>query len=264
MKKNLFLLFFAAIMTISNSIAQITQEHNYSASATLTEMAVSGYKYFLMDVTNNQCRIYNLDHSIWKTINLNVPSGMYLYDIRYVSETLFNTDNKVELAYIYYSYDTTLLYYTYYTKIINEDGTQLLSIPGCAYVDVITAGSHGTKLMAYVYDYSIVLWTLNTLVYSLPGNLFAGESQIETGNVNRHPYPNPSQSFINIPYSLPAGAENGQLQIINTSGHVLKTYRLRPDVDKLLVPLNDLPAGGYFYQVKTSHEIMSSGSFIHE
>ena len=59
MKKTTLILALLAILTISN--AQITLEQTYPASATLTELGVSGYKYYLMDVTNNQCRIFNFD-----------------------------------------------------------------------------------------------------------------------------------------------------------------------------------------------------------
>jgi hypothetical protein len=262
MKKLILFLGFLAFIPIVK--AQITLENNYPASATVTELALSGYKYYLMDVTNNQCRLFNMDHSIWKTINLEVPSGMYLYDIRGVSETLFNIDSKVELAYIYYSYDTTLLYYTYYTKIVNEDGVDVLSIPGCAYIDFKTSGSNGTKLLAYVYDYSIIMWTVNTLIYSLPGNLPTGEIYLETENNHTLAYPNPAHSILTIPYHLPIGTESGQLQILNTSGQIQKTLRLSPNFHELLIPMNDLSGGGYIYQVKTSRGVVSSGSFIHD
>ena len=144
MKKIILLLVLFSLLATAR--AQIVLEKTYPASTGLTELAISGYKYFLMDAVNNQCRLYNMDHSVWKTINLSVPAGMYLYDVRYVSETLFNSDNKVELAYIYYSYDTTLLYYTYYTRVINENGAELLSIPGCSYLEVKTPGSFGTRM----------------------------------------------------------------------------------------------------------------------
>ena len=117
MKKNLLLL--AMLMITFMAQTQIVKENDYTGSTNLVKLAISGEKYYTMDWSNNQCRLYNIDHSLWKTINLAVPSGMYLYDIRHVSETLFNLDTKVELAYTYYAYDTALYYYTYATRIIN-------------------------------------------------------------------------------------------------------------------------------------------------
>lgn len=262
MKKSILLLVFMVLMMTSR--AQIYLEKNYPASTGLTQLAQSGYKYFLMDAVNNQCKLYNMDHSIWKTINLSVPAGMYLYDIKLVSETLFNTDSKVELAYIYYSYDTTLLYYTYNTKVINENGLELLSIPGCAYLEVQTPGTYGTKMLAYVYDYSIILWTLNTLVYSLPGTLPTGGIAVERDARQGKPFPNPASSMVTIPYELPDGIHNAEIRLINGSGQVIKSYKIDRTFHELQVQLADLPKGVYVYQVKTERGIVGYGKLMHD
>jgi hypothetical protein len=247
-----------------NSRAQINLEKTYPASADLTQLSVSGYKYFLMDVTNNQCLLYNMDHSEWKAIKLSVPAGMYLYDIRYVSETLFNTDNKVELAYTYYSYDTTMLYYTYYTMVVNEDGLELLYLPGCSYVQVKASGTNGTKLLGYVYDYSILLWTMNTVVYSLPGNMPNGVIPLEGDTYLNRPFPNPSNGMVTIPYHLPDGIGSAEIRIINGSGQVVKSYRVDRTFNNLQIQTADLPKGGYIYQLKINEMVISSGKLIHD
>jgi hypothetical protein len=262
MKKPILLLAFIALMTTTR--AQIYLEKNYPGSTSLTQLALSGYKYFLMDVVNNQCKIYNMDHSIWKTINLAVPAGMYLYDIKLVSETLFNTDSKVELAYIYYSYDTTLLFYTYYTKVINENGLELLSIPGCAYLEVKAPGTYGTKMLAYVYDYSITLWTLNTLVYSLPGTLPTGGIAVEGDASPGNPFPNPASTMVTIPYKLPDGIDNAEILLISGWGKVIKSYKIDRTFHELQVQLADLPKGVYVYQVKTERGVVGSGKLMHD
>jgi hypothetical protein len=262
MKKSILLIVLMILMVTSR--AQITLEHTYPGSTGLTQLSISGYKYFMMDWTNNQCKIYNLDHSIWKTINLSVPAGMYLYDIKFVSENLFNGDSKVELAYIYYYYDTSLLFYTYYTKVVNENGLELLTIPGCAYMELQTPGTQGTKMLAYVYDYSIVNWTVNTLVYSLPGVVSANEIAVE-GNANLNkPYPNPARSMVTIPYQLPNGIETAEILLINGSGNILKSYTVDRTYHELLIETAGLPKGVYMYQLKTGQGVINSGKIIHD
>lgn len=262
MKKLILLYVFFTIMGVVR--AQIYLEKDYNASTGLTELAISGYKYYLMDVVNNQCRIYNMDHSAWKTINLSIPAGMTLYDIKFVSETLFNTDSKVELAYIYYSYDTTLLFYTYYTKVINENGMELLSIPGCSYLEVDRPGTYGTKMLAYVYDYSIINWTLNTLVYSLPGTLPTGGIAVEGQRKQDKPFPNPASAMITIPYQLPDGVSKGEISLINGSGQLIQRYRVDRTFRELLIQTAGMPKGIYLYQLKTDQGIISSGKFMHD
>jgi hypothetical protein len=189
---------------------------------------------------------------------------MYLYNIKYVSDTLFNKDSKVELAYTYYSYDTTLLYFTYYTRVIDEDGIELLAIPGCSFVDVVAAGSGGTKLLAYVYDYSLLLYTVNTLVYSLPGNLPPGGIRSEGEGFLKNAYPNPASAVVSIPYQLPEGINNAQILLIDGSGQVLKSYRIDRTFHELIIPTGDLPKGVLIYQLQTDKGIVGSGKLIHD
>jgi len=254
------------LVTLLNRIApaQINLEHDYPASVGLTKLSLSGYKYFLMDVTNNVCTLYNMDHSLWKTIALTVPSGMYLYDVKFVSETLFNSDSKVELAYIYYSYDATLQYYTYYTRIINENGNELLSIPGCAYLEIKEPVGFGTKMLAYVYDYSITLWTVNTQVFSLPGTLAGEDDAPISGKDDRHAFPNPAGSSVTIPFQLPEGTRSGEILLMNQSGQLIRTYRIDCTFHDLQISLAGFPRGIYLYQVKTDREVVSSGRLIHD
>ena len=262
MKKQILILILLGFTVTSG--AQIYLEKTYTSSAGITELALSGYKYYSMDVANNRCQIYNMDHSAWKTINLSVPTGMYLYDIKYVSETLFNTDSKVELAYIYYSYDTALLFYTYYTKVVNENGLELLSIPGCSYLEVKPTGIYGTKMLAYVYDYSIISWTMSTLVYSLPGNLPMSGISMEGLEKMKNPFPNPSSSMVTIPYRLPDGVNTGEIRLINELGGVMKVYKVDRTFNELLVQTADLPRGMYVYQVRTDRGVLASGKLIHD
>jgi hypothetical protein len=57
--------------------AQVTLEKKYDYSTSVVEFETLGYKYYLMDVPNGQCRIYNMDHSLFKTINCNVPAVFF-------------------------------------------------------------------------------------------------------------------------------------------------------------------------------------------
>lgn len=84
----LYLLLFL-LSTGLSSTAQVTLEKSYDHSLSVTKINQSEYKYFLMDVGSGQCRIYNLDHSLWKTINIALPANYYLFDINSLSVNLF-------------------------------------------------------------------------------------------------------------------------------------------------------------------------------
>jgi hypothetical protein len=260
MKKALLILSFLGFLAGGQS--QIVFENTYPGSTSLTKLALSGDKYYLMDAVNNQCRIYSATHALWKTIPLAIPANMFLYDVKLVSETLFNSDAKVELAYIYYAYDTTYYYYTYYMKVVNETGTELLSVPGCGYLELKSTSEGASKMLCYVYNYSVYPSTVNTMVYALPGTMPVGESEILPDKPEGKPWPNPANSIINIPFSLPGTSSGASLKIFNQNGIMIKHLPLNQPSGVVSVPLETLPRGIYLYQFTEGLVIHDSGRFI--
>lgn len=256
-----FLITSLLSIAISFAFGQITPEHTYSYSGTYTRLSLSGNKFYLMDVALSQTRIYNTNHQLWKTINLPVPANNYLYDIKYLSEGLFSSDNSLCLAYIYYIYDETNLYYTFNAKIIKENGTELLSIPGCQYLDVVTVEGEGTKLVAYCYDYSTTLYTIQTKVYSLPGTLLTSENSIRKTD-SRLPFPNPAIDYTTISYKLPAGINNASLKISDIQGREIDRITINGYTNSITIPTANYPSGSYLYQVESGNQRFETGKFI--
>jgi hypothetical protein len=234
--------------------AQITFETQYEHSGTYTKLAISGYKFYVMDVGQSQCRIYNTNHSLWKTINLSVPANNYLYDIKYVSENLFTTDNSLCLSYVYYYYDAVNDYYTFTAKVVKENGTELLSIPGAEYLYVHSLEGIGTKMVAYVYDYSLLYYTIKSRIYDLPGELLsAAGSEIDPTIQLQNPYPNPAGDFTNVPYQLPEGQFEGTLTITDINGKIKDIFRIDRNFPSLHLDTSEYPKGLYLYQVSSGN-----------
>lgn len=261
MYKTFLNLFLSLLLSLSIS-AQISLESTYSHSGIFTRLAVSGTKFYVMDVAANQCRIYNPNHSIWKTINLPVPANHYLYDIRYVSEGLFTTENTLALAYTYYNYDAVNQYYTYTTKLIRENGSELLAIPGCSYVHVYQDENLSAKLLAYVYDYGVFPFTIQTRVYNLPGELVALAESGLSENVSAVVFPNPATMMTTIKYELPATAFNAQLQVHDMNGKLRQHFQLDPGAGHFHLSLGGYPVGTYVWQVVHDKGETLQGKFI--
>ena len=253
--RRFFLIFTILFITTFRSQGQINLEHIYTGvSAAYVKLPVAGYKYYVMDVTNNQCRLYNNDHSLWKTISLSIPANYYLYDIQFVTENLFNTDNLIELMYVSYTYNTTSAYYTYDTRIANENGTVLLSIPGGGYSAIYSAQS-GSRLFAWVYDYSVSPSTVSTMIYALPGQVLTNiqEPTAKSGFSMPLSFPNPATNSITIPYILPESVHQAELKLYNSNGQVVKTFSIDHTFDNILIQTNDLPAGMYLYRIEAAN-----------
>ncbi|MDP2234891.1 MAG: T9SS type A sorting domain-containing protein [Bacteroidales bacterium] len=248
---------------ISN--AQITLESTYSHSGTYTYLPSSGNKFFIMDVANSQCKIYNVNHSLWKTINLSVPSNNWLYDIKFVSEGLFTTDNTLCMAYIFYNYNETGQYYTYTARVVRENGSILLNIPGCQYLYVHKLADQSTKLLAYSYDYSVWPYTIQTTVYNLPGQLITATPSVGAESIHDSflpAFPNPANMQVNIPYSLPEGIMQGRLLLLDTAGNLIKTFSIENNAGVFPVPSASFPRGTYFYRFEADNYQSKTGKIV--
>lgn len=246
MKK--LILFWIVVCFSFISKAQIVLEHTYNHSATLVQFETLGIKYYLMDVPNAQCRIYHLDHSLYKTIPCNVPNGFYLSDVKFLSENLFDQDAGIELLCTFYRFNSAQNYYEYDSKIIDETGTELVFIDGSLYNFIHKTGENSWKLFSYCYDFSIVPEKVWTNIYQLPG--------IPVVSAKAEPYeqesfvsawPNPSADAVKMVFELPAFADRGNLILVDMQGKIIAQYMVDHHTNHVLIDVQKLSAGIYSY-----------------
>ena len=245
--------------------AQITHENTYPVSTSICCLEKSGDKYFTMDVANKQCRIYNMDHSLYRTINLVVPAEHYMYNVQHVSEHLFNQDDLIEFVYIYsrYNQTETSYYYSYETVVINELGTELLKVTGAGHTEIFETGDNGRKLLIYVYDFYQIPATTQTQVYALPD---ASDEPTKSGPIRSqqgigNPWPNPSGGMINIPVKIPPGAGPGELVMYNLHGQEVMRQAVNGEDELIILEDGFLIPGTYVYKI-TSGKDESEGKRI--
>ncbi|HPE33255.1 MAG TPA: T9SS type A sorting domain-containing protein [Bacteroidales bacterium] len=252
MKHITFVIVF--MLSLNLGYCQITLEQTYDHSGTFTNLANSGDKFFIMHVGTSQCRIYNTDHSLWKTINLEVPTDNYLYDVKFVSENLFTTDDKLCLAYIYYEYNTVGQYYSYNAFVVDEDGNKLLFVPGCQYMYVHTLSDGSTKMTTYSYDYSLYPYTIQTRVYDLPGHLTSFDVDESKPDINMgNAFPNPAKEFVTIPFALQDSYSTGELIITNAEGKTIRTLSVKQPENQIQLETLQFPRGIYFYYLQSGN-----------
>lgn len=204
--------------------AQVTLEQVYNYSLTSTKINQTDYKYFLMDVAKSECRIYNPDHTLYKTISIKLTSNYYLYDIKFVTENLFNNDSKTELwysAYEWVSTGTDTGYYRYLSGIIDENGNEIASVTGGAAAYIISAGDKLYKLAVYAYDNSSWPGSVKTYLYNIPGQSTAS---FHVSAILSDPYPNPASGYINLPVSGDSGEST--LQVFSIRGQLITEKKI--------------------------------------
>ena len=252
------------LVTIMPAGAQPVFETQYSASVSLCHLEVSGDKYFAMDNINNRCLIYNMDHTVFRTINLVLPVDYYMYNILQVSEHTFNTDDLVEFSYVYskYTETDTSWYYSYETRVINENGIEILKIPGAGHTEILQTENLGKKWLVYIYDISVLPATTQTRVYSLPGSATKSDElkSADTYGIG-NPYPNPSRGLVNIPVHLPPGSPEGELILYNVQGQELYRQAVNAERGIISIPGGSLIPGTYVYKIK-HRDLESEGKKI--
>lgn len=257
------ILVLSLVILLSGGLrAQITPEATYNYSGIFTYLPSLGNKFFIMDAAQSQCRIYNTNHSLWKTINLAVPANNWLYDIKYVTEGLFTNDNSLCLAYIYYNYNATGQYYNYTAKVIRENGTELLSIPGCQYLLVQNMANGNAKLLAYIYDYSANPFTVQTKVYGLPGTMLTNQAEKHPSAPQQPAFPNPVSHSLTLPWVLPLELDNAHLHIHDASGRRIKTVELIGGSGQLQLDVSGWPSGHYFYYIENGNYRTAGGKVV--
>jgi hypothetical protein len=212
------ILFFSGVAS-----AQFALEKVYDHSLTSTRMNASEYKYFLMDVAKSECRIYNLDHTLFKTIAIAIPADYYLHDIRFVTQNLFNSDSNIELWFSAYNWVPVGNdgYYRYISKVIDETGKELASIPNGVYAYIIRSGEEQYKMSVYAYDNSFWPGSVKTHIFSIPVTQTAVHHAVARLS---DPYPNPAMEAVNLP--LPAEEGWSKLQVFSIAGQLITETQL--------------------------------------
>ena len=256
-KKALVCATFFVLLVRSAGFGQINLINTYSYSGTYTKLEKDGYKFYLMDVAAGECRIYNTDFSLWKTVKLNIPANNWVTDIQFVSQNLFNSDDKVELLYVTYEYveTSTSYYYKYVTRIAAENGQVLLDVPGGAYSEVRLSSDGESRLLVYVWDYSVFPYTVQTRIYTIPGILAGtGDLQANQGtNDSLIAFPNPAEGTVNVKIPGMVDFNETKLVIMNSAGQVVLRQPVAGEVTGIDLEPTGLPSGIYYFKVEGPH-----------
>lgn len=257
MKTIILSLIFIASSVLA--MAQISLEKSYDYSATSCEFSNGDQYYYLMDVALEQCRIYTTDHSLYKTINLTVPNNYYISDIQLVSTNVFNTDNTIELLYIYEKYvaTTTGYYMEYGLRVINEDGSNLLTLDNGGYAALKQVNGEN-KLFAYTYIYNTSgYYEVSTNIYSLGGTT----STVSVTKMDVSVYPNPANNKLIISTHDNPEIVGSEFNLYTVTGKKVMSQTIT-DKQEQVIPINNVPSGAYFYSINNENNFKYSNTLI--
>lgn len=165
------LIFFLTI----NTNAQLKYEGTIDSKYETIQLDDGIFKYLKYNQDEKKVLLYNLDNSLWRTINLPLPSNHFLDEIMNISIHTFNHDDNVELIYssvVYYisdnleNPDEDFVQEEFTLNIINEMGKSILKVPGSNEMEIIDSEGKKTLLIYKNGDKSYNEKN-ETIIYSL-------------------------------------------------------------------------------------------------
>jgi hypothetical protein len=261
------LLFLACLLFGMNIKAQFVFEHDYPGASTfgsngsqlmIINFEVSGQMYVNINRGTKNITIYNLNHSLVKTISLaSLQVGIgsnHIDDILYLSQHLFNLDTMIEFMYIkddgvpsqsvVWVYDETgAILFNDSAGVPIRNNVPLQQYP-------IYNTSQGTKMiLSYKNGHGKVWGLAGTLTTAIQE---ANQNLLQSSGLISNPRPNPAINTTTIDYKIPDGVNQGEIVFYDLQGTEIKRFKVDKTFSSLLISTTDIPAGTYYYQLQTS------------
>ncbi|TGE23541.1 T9SS type A sorting domain-containing protein [Hymenobacter metallicola] len=249
--KKLLLLCFTSLLSLTAS-AQITLEKKHSSQLDFHKLSTGEVKYAGFSEATNQVNIYNQNHSIYRQIPVNMPTGYTVDGVDFVSDKLFNTNAGLEVLVYFYSQTSA----PNFTRILDETGGTLTSLDSCLFVRVANTPM-GTKMISYVSEGSASY----SKVYGLGGTYTPLKTAGKADELTASPYPNPAAESIRLPYTV-KGGEVATLDVLSMTGQVVKSYRVDATFDHLQLDAHELRNGAYTYRIVTAAGVSAGKKFV--
>ena len=190
-------------------------------------------KYFGADLAlinaSNQFLLYNLDGSLYKTIQMpqKPATSAYISGVYCITESLFDNDPSNIEYLVCYNWDSTSSCQYNLVKVIREDGTILLNELNATYFygNLVYNTEEGTKLrLSYIFANGIFY---KTQVFNLPGEI---PTTVNDNNeqVNYDPvaYPNPNNGSFFVRLHSREGDLNS-IDLYSGNGMLVESFTSR-------------------------------------
>ncbi|GEP49722.1 hypothetical protein FNO01nite_03940 [Flavobacterium noncentrifugens] len=210
----------AAFLLLSiSSFAQFSLEHTYQENfVKRIKLEISGEKYYLYDTESRSVKLYNADHTFWKAIPLQLPTGSSANGISLISETKFDPDANLEIAY-HYDLDESLTGIQAESRVISENGNILLTLPNAYFLEFSEIEGLSDKFIATtVLSLENGNLDFSSQVFTLPG--LALENTYLHGQVQRVMLENSGEKYALI------NMHSGFAEVYNSNHALWKSFDL--------------------------------------
>lgn len=229
------------------SIPSLSLERSYYGDIRRTVLEYSGEKYYTSSffafefglALDTSVKIYNSDHSLYKSIPLLVLPGTSVLNVDLVSENKIAADPLIELGYCQSS-NSEQWGYEWNGLVINENGHVYLDTPGAFYYEYSNYDTLQTKLLAnrFILENGDSR-AKATNVYSLNPTMGISKFDINRSTIT----PNPVKDNLKIASNLAIV----EATIFDIKGITVGHFK---DLEIKTIPFNSISAGLYVLQLK--------------
>lgn len=209
-----------------------------------------GTKFYDLNYQTGVFNFYNIDYSLYKTINLPLPALAVNphVEIFKIGTTYFDDDTLIEILYSFRSIDNGNLHTT--GNIFKEGSGNILEIEDCLYLRIDSTEGLQHKIIADIST-PVANSYFGTNTYKWPGGVnrllgISNAGAIITENNELEIFPNPVQNKLSFKYNAPS--DNIPVEIIDLQGNILKAENLT--FNQKSIDVSNLSPGIYFVRVK--------------
>lgn len=277
------ILTLVTLLTWSFSSAQFTLEETYDFNLQereflIVDLGTSGKKYLSIPQNSDTIYLYNLNHTLFKSINTNInnmcPSGHSNNTpaFGYVTDNLFDSDSDVEYLMTVYCIDTINFSGGISRVFVVNEDENVLFMRDSAYakysyktneaeIRSIFNTPNGTKMIIYLQSN---VWGLSPKafeVWSLPGTL-PMMLEIESGLSEVTISPVPTNGYLTVKYNIEGSGNIGAMSITDVNGVVVKSLLLSELKGVQQLDLSNLPSGSYYISISSGNGQYITKPFI--
>lgn len=174
--KTIMLFLSLTLLVSSQSYSQLELEGIIKSKFKTIQLENGEIKYYYFNSKTEELEIYNVDNSLWKSVQLSMDKDHFFDEILLVSQEIINPDKSIEIVFT----SIKLMYVgieedpksssdriQFSLNVITETGEKLLTVPNSHSIKIATNNGH-KKLLIYKNIGRTFLDDNEILVYSLP------------------------------------------------------------------------------------------------
>ena len=284
MKKHILLL-LVILLSAFNSNAQMTLAHTYlGIDPIIVNLTHYGKKYAVAQNVGKTLELYNLNHTLWKTITLpTLPnySNACIYVTRFslndywsnslsslVTDNLFNSDSLIEVIGFYNNPGVQ----GGVMVVMNENGTILDSVSHVSSASTVKLQNPAPNIYVLTVQIYTGVYPPTINVYNLPGTIpcetcngpMAIQKTEEPQNFGTvsDPIPNPTSGNTKIEYMLPLYVPSGEIDMYDTEGRIVRKYKVTAANTSISIDASELSAGTYYYNLKAGESFTTAKKLL--